>query len=316
MQNARSKTQRPFFEALEARCLLSGNPGFTQELHSTAVATPVTTTSSNWSGYAVDAAKNSVTAVAGSWIVPSVTGTGTTYSSFWVGIDGSNTNSVEQIGTDSDVINGKPQYYAWYEMYPKASHNIAAFAVSPGDSITASVTYISSGEFQLKITDVTTTHTFQTIQKKMGVDRSSAEWVVEAPSGGGVLPLANFGTATFTGGSATINGITGPIYTAWSGTTLEQINMVSGSKIEDITGPLINNGTSFTVTYVATAGTVSGTNVTLNPVATPKMSAPFVDVCDSEPGRSGQHGPDAADDLANGIGIDVIQSVFAGLQPA
>ena len=52
-----------------------------------------TTTSSNWSGYAVETnlnspQSNSVTAVSGSWTVPTVTGTGTAYSAIWVGIDG------------------------------------------------------------------------------------------------------------------------------------------------------------------------------------------------------------------------------------
>jgi hypothetical protein len=35
---------------------------------------------------------------------------------------------------------------------------------------------------------------------------SSAEWIAEAPSSGGVLPLANFGSVTFTNGQATISG--------------------------------------------------------------------------------------------------------------
>jgi hypothetical protein len=314
MQNVRSKKRQAFFETLEARCLLSGHTGIGQEFFSTAGATPVATTSSNWSGYSVDAAKNSVTYVAGSWVVPAVTGTGTTYSSFWVGIDGSNSNTVEQLGTDSDVVNGKPQYYAWYEMYPKASKNITAFPVSPGDSITASVTYTASGTFQLQITDATSHHTFQTLQKKSGVARSSAEWVVEAPSGGGVLPLANFGTASFTGCSATINGITGPINTAWSGTTLEQINMVSGSTVEDTTGPLVNSGTGFAVTYVATAGAVSVTHGTVNPVAMPKYSVRFDAVCNSATGQA--NGADAGDGLARAIGVDILQSAFAGMQRA
>ena len=70
-------------------------------------------TSSNWSGYAVatnlsNPQANSVSAVSGSWIVPTVTGSsrGTTYSAVWVGIDGYSDSTVEQIGTEEDVVNG------------------------------------------------------------------------------------------------------------------------------------------------------------------------------------------------------------------
>src|SRR5215467_10329831 len=71
-------------------------------------------TSTNWSGYAVTGAN--VTDVQGSWIVPTVLCPGgSQYSSFWVGIDGFNSGSVEQTGTDSDCQNGVPTYYAWFE---------------------------------------------------------------------------------------------------------------------------------------------------------------------------------------------------------
>ena len=55
----------------------------------------------------------------GSWIVPTVTGSsrGTTYSAVWVGIDGYSDSTVEQIGTEEDVVNGGPSMHAWWEMY-------------------------------------------------------------------------------------------------------------------------------------------------------------------------------------------------------
>ena len=57
------------------------------------------------------------------------------------------------------------------------------------------------------------------------------ERVVEVPlSNSGILPLANFGSVTFTNASATINGVTGPIDdSAWQSTA---INMVSGYAVE------------------------------------------------------------------------------------
>src|SRR5262245_16449591 len=60
-------------------------------------------TSTNWSGYAVTGAPGSITRVKGSWTVPAVQGPCTAQfqaSSFWVGIDGFMSNTVEQIGTD------------------------------------------------------------------------------------------------------------------------------------------------------------------------------------------------------------------------
>src|SRR5713226_10107549 len=81
-------------------------------------------TSTNWSGYAVTGSKGSVTDAKGSWTVPAIVGSCPStnqYSSFWVGIDGFNSGSVEQTGTDSDCQNGQPVYYAWFEFYPHAS---------------------------------------------------------------------------------------------------------------------------------------------------------------------------------------------------
>ena len=97
--------------------------------------------STNWCGYAVTASKGAVTKVQGSWIVPSVTGTTTAYSSFWVGIDGFSSNTVEQIGTDSDISGGRPSYYAWYEFYPSPMYEIRTLTIHPGDVMSATVTY-------------------------------------------------------------------------------------------------------------------------------------------------------------------------------
>ena len=142
---------------------------------STTTTTSTTTTSSNWSGYAAEtslnnAASGSVTAVSGTWKVPTATAsssTSTAYSSVWVGIDGYSSSSVEQIGTDSDIVNGQAQYYVWYEMYPSASVNMTSMTISAGDTINASVTYLTSGthagQFQLTITDASKTNDTFTI---------------------------------------------------------------------------------------------------------------------------------------------------------
>jgi len=136
-------------------------------------------TSTNWSGYA--ATGSTYTSVASSWTES--TGTcksGDQYSSFWVGLDGYNSNSVEQTGTDTDCAGRTPQYYAWYEMYPAGSVEIND-TVKPGDKISASVTFSGTSSFTLKIADSTRGWTFSTTKKLSGAARSSAvRWIASA----------------------------------------------------------------------------------------------------------------------------------------
>jgi peptidase A4-like protein len=215
---------------------------------------PSASVSTNWSGYVIDAKGGTVTSVIGSWVVPAVSGTGTSYSSAWVGIDGDISNTVEQIGTDSDLTNGKPTYYAWYEMYPSDSVNLK-LKIQAGDTITAQVSYGSKG-FTLQIADGT--QSYSVTKSGAGAARSSAEWIQEAPSSGySTLPLSNFGTITFSDAQTTIAKTTGPIDNpAWS-SQMQSINMVSNSGATVAsTGGLTDSGSpatsSFSITYSAT----------------------------------------------------------------
>jgi hypothetical protein len=151
--------------------------------------------STNWSGYAADS--GTYTSVSASWVQPTGTCTSATrYSSFWVGLDGYNSSSVEQTGTDTDCVGGKPQYYGWYEMYPSASYNFGS-TIKAGDTITASVVYEGSNEYKLSLADTTRGWSTSTTKTLSGAPRSSAEVIIEAPcctNSGGILPLADFGT--------------------------------------------------------------------------------------------------------------------------
>src|SRR5947209_7597600 len=73
-----------------------------------------TTNSSNWAGYAVTG--SDFTDIVATWQVPTVQSGGTsdpsTYSAVWVGLDGDNSNSVEQCGTEQDYTKGQAQYSA------------------------------------------------------------------------------------------------------------------------------------------------------------------------------------------------------------
>ena len=181
-------------------------------------------TSSNWSGYAVTGSR--FTSVSASWTQPTAKCSGTAYSSFWVGLDGDTSNTVEQTGTDADCSGSTPQYYAWYEMYPKFPVNLRG-TVRPGDHLSASVTTDGSGRFTLTITDSTQGWTNTTNARLKSAKLASAEVIAEAPSSsGGVLPLANFGTVSFSGAKAN-----GSLLTS-STPHLDPITMQSGSTVK------------------------------------------------------------------------------------
>jgi hypothetical protein len=181
-------------------------------------------TSTNWSGYAVSGF-GPYRSVSSRWIQPAVdcSKTPTGWSAFWVGLDGDNTNTVEQTGTEADCSRGTAVYYAWYEMYPKFPVNYAN-RVSAGDSLYASVTYAGSGYFKLTLSDETKGWSQTTTQRLKSAKLGSAEAIAEAPSSGGsVLPLADFVSVPF---RATM--VNGSLLTA-STPGIDPITMVSES---------------------------------------------------------------------------------------
>ncbi len=206
-------------------------------------------TSTNWSGYAVSS--SSVTDVKGSWVAPSVTCTSkTTYSSFWVGIDGYTSKTVEQTGTDSDCSDGTARYYGWYEFYPAGSVDFGSkYPVKPGDHISAEVS-VSGADFTVTMKD-SSGWTFSITKAVSSASKSSAEWIVERPEVGSKLSsLSDFGKVGFTSDYATINGVTGPI----SSFTYVAITMKQSGKILDKPSALSKDGTgTFTVTWRASS---------------------------------------------------------------
>lgn len=158
-------------------------------------------TSANWAGYA--ATGTTFTSVSASWTQPEAHCTAEdTYSSFWVGLDGDGSRSVEQNGSSADCVGGTPQYYAWFEMYP-AFPVMYRDPVAPGDHFTASVTATTTGRFTLTITDETRHWSHVQHKTLSGAKLASAEVIAEAPSTqSGPLPLTDFATVGFTGAMA------------------------------------------------------------------------------------------------------------------
>jgi hypothetical protein len=229
-------------------------------------------TSLNWSGYAIETslskpASNAVSDVAGGWVVPAAVASTSkyTYSSAWVGIDGYSSDSVEQIGTEQDWTPRGAEYYAWFEMYPNWGYEIVNFPVHPGDTITAMVAYTGSKtvtvnegrgrkttevfeNFKLTITNLTHAASYTTTQQIQSPSRSSAEWIMEAPSESSVLPLADFRTVSFFGCDATVNGVTGPIGdAAWRNDTLTMETSAGVAKA--VPSALTSGGSAFAVTW-------------------------------------------------------------------
>jgi Peptidase A4 family len=170
------------------------------------------TFSTNWAGYAV-ASKHlgAFRGVSARWIEPRATCRSRVHAlaAFWVGLDGFNSNSVEQTGADSDCFHGTPTYYGWYEMFPAAPVFFRT-KVNPGDHMSASVTFRGTRTYVLVLRDNTRRWTHTIIKNEGGLSRTSAEVIAEAPSeltshGPVVLPLANFGTIRWTG--SRVNGV-------------------------------------------------------------------------------------------------------------
>lgn len=158
----------------------------------------------NWAGYAAARAGTAFRSVRATFFVPYVDCLSTpgAYSSHWVGLDGLGSSSVEQLGVAAGCAGSQPQYYAWYEMYPKPVSGV--FSVRPGNAITVSVSYQAQHrKFVLSFRDLTSGRHFTRTEKcaARACLRSSAEVISEAPSNtaGNILPLANYRAASFAG---------------------------------------------------------------------------------------------------------------------
>lgn len=213
----------------------------------------------NWAGYAANSSTvGGFTTVTASWVQPALTCTSqTSYAAFWAGLDGNTDNTVEQTGVLGECVGGVASYLPWYELYPQEAIEYfpSSDTVAQGDHMTATVTETASETFKMTLADAneawgSVTET-QTVTRSVA-KQESAEAIVEAPSSGNqILPLANFGTAYFTG--VTYNNPAVPIGEA---SNLDQISIESNrGQLEASTSapPLGTDNESFSVAYVAPA---------------------------------------------------------------
>lgn len=212
---------------------------------SSGLGSGTTVDSTNWSGYALDGGTyNTVTTT---WTQPSVdcSVTPNSYAAFWAGLDGYSSSTVEQDGTLAECVasggrHSRTQtavYYGWYETYPNPMYQFGG-TVTPGDVMTSTVTANNPTSFTLTLADTTAGWSKTTTQTlKSPAALSSAEVIAEAPSSNrGVLPLADFGTMSFTSSSVV-------------GTSAIGIDMITNRGAAEATpGPLGSNG-GFGVTW-------------------------------------------------------------------
>jgi hypothetical protein len=153
-----------------------------------------------WGGYTVTG--QTYTSVTGSWNVPALDCSTAPNSAVspWIGLDGWNSDTVEQIGFDQDCTRGVAAYYPWVEMYPAKSVYFNE-PIMAGDQINASVT-VNGTAFTLTESD--TTQGWTKTYHMTGSDQlSSAEAIVE-DLGFSIPPVAQFDTINFT--NVTANG--------------------------------------------------------------------------------------------------------------
>ncbi|HVV18935.1 MAG TPA: G1 family glutamic endopeptidase [Pseudonocardiaceae bacterium] len=158
--------------------------------------------STNWAGYAVDGATHAFTTVESTFTLPKVTCSSEGDTSFWVGMDGDTSDTVEQIGASGDCSGSTAYYYAWWEMYPAGVHELSNTAKA-GDVFDAKVTYRGSGKYTLYLNDKTEGWTVTKNETNNSAEDNSAEVIFEA-AGPTSDAVPKFSTATMS--DSTVNG--------------------------------------------------------------------------------------------------------------
>jgi hypothetical protein len=220
--------------------------------------------SSNWSGYQLS---RTAQYVQSGWTVPTVTKPVPGYSSIgyysstWTGIGGGFNAGVPliQSGTEQEISNaGVATYYFWYEVVggsgDTGSEVRISMPVHPGDFVGAVSLWSASTGAEMGVCNFSTTNTCVQFTVASSAPGNSVEWIEEAPSNGGVLPLANFHTVRFANacwaptyyvGLSTCNTISsgGP-----QGITLQQYVFGSYQTLA-IPGAIDSTGGAFPVSY-------------------------------------------------------------------
>jgi hypothetical protein len=203
-------------------------------------------TSRNWAGYA--ARGGAFTSVSATWTVPKLSlDSAFGADATWVGIGGLRSRDLIQAGTQQTSTGaGTVTYQAWIEMLPDASHPVP-LTVLPGDTINVSIDQQDGDNWLFSIANTTSGQTLQrSVQYTSSL--SSAEWIEEAPfARRRILPISDFGTITFSSGSAVRDG---------QAMTIADLEARSIALVDNagrrlaVPSPLGLDGTSFSVSRI------------------------------------------------------------------
>lgn len=205
--------------------------------------------SANWSGYVDFGSYRGFDAVYGQWNIPSVVAcesNNTTYSSFWVGLDGDGLTDLVQDGTEHDCtdIAGFINFYsysAWEELLPNQpySQNVS-LSVGPGDSFWA-LAWVGDANHNYNPNGAYAWFNMWDTTKKQGVLVGQplngtvfygyeAEWIMERPylSTGHYAELSDFGAATMSYPQVLNSSFNWLYYTSYSN---QQLFMYNGSNL-------------------------------------------------------------------------------------
>ena len=172
--------------------------------------------SGNWSGFVDLGSNRGFTAVYGQWSVPTIVACefdATTYSSFWVGLDGYNGfTDLVQDGTEHDCTDflgfNFGSYSAWEELLPNQpfSQNVA-LSINPGDSFWA-LAWVGDANRQYDPNGTFAWFNMWDTTRRQGVllsvplngthyNGSTAEWIMERPllSNGHFAELSDYSVA-------------------------------------------------------------------------------------------------------------------------
>ena len=244
---------RPATAAATAPARVAADPPLIPggNLPGTGKAVSTSMNSLNWAGYGVTGRAGTLTSVQATFVVPALQSCGSqevSASSFWAGIDGLGTGTVEQDGVDASCDDGVSQYTPWYEIYPQSPVVFTHLAVNPGDTMQAAVTSEGSSAYKLRLVDVTTGASASTTVTLRAATNASAECIAEDP-GNTPVPYADYGSASFTG--CTVNGSAigthspSPITTVSSdGTPVAVPSALQGNQAFTVTREITTSGSS------------------------------------------------------------------------
>ena len=206
--------------------------------------------SANWSGYVVTSHKHRITAVTGAFTVPSA-GTAKGFASNWTGIGGFTRQDLIQAGT-SEFPKGSRVYFAWYELLPgpekplKNCKGNASCPVAAGDKMTVTIKQLPSGRWRIRVADSSNGWRW-TKMVKYPSSRSSADWILEAPTVGGAQSTLPHGLGISSFGPTSTYTANGSSHRIARGNPITVVMEKRNGSPEATPSPLASDGQSFNV---------------------------------------------------------------------